>query len=46
MNEACLDMQKSGASRCEFLPKKGDEAGMLDIRDAVLVSAIGLEYIS
>lgn len=46
MNEACLDMQKSGASRCEFLPKKGDEAGMLDMRDAVLVSAVGLEYIS
>lgn len=43
MNEACLDMQKGGkaagaSGRCEFLPRKDDEAGMLDMRDSVLVS--------
>jgi hypothetical protein len=45
MNEACLDMQKGGsAARCEFLPRKDDEAGMLGMRDAVLVSAYGTQY--
>lgn len=38
MNEACLDMQKSGKERCEYLPKKDDEGLMLEARDSVLVS--------
>lgn len=40
MNEACLDMQKSGVAsgRCEFLPRKEEEGPMLDMRDAILVS--------
>ena len=36
MNEACLDMQKSGGKRCEFLPKEED-GKMADARDAILV---------
>ncbi|KAK1925113.1 helicase C-terminal domain-containing protein [Papiliotrema laurentii] len=45
MNEACLDMQKSGKTRCEFLPKKEDEAAMLDARDAVLATVKDIEDI-
>lgn len=37
LNEACLDMQKSGSNRCDFLPAKADEGAMLDARDAILV---------
>ena len=39
MNEACLDMQKSGKTRCEYLPAK-DDGAMLDARDDVLVSTL------
>nr|XP_031861102.1 uncharacterized protein CI109_003463 [Kwoniella shandongensis]KAA5528174.1 hypothetical protein CI109_003463 [Kwoniella shandongensis] len=45
INEACLDMQKSGKARCEFLPAKADEAAMLDARDAVLASVKDIEDI-
>ncbi|ORY29962.1 helicase C-terminal domain-domain-containing protein [Naematelia encephala] len=45
MNEACLDMQKSGKDRCEFLPKKEDERIMLEARDAVLASVKDIEDI-
>ena len=49
LNEACLDMQKSGEfergcgpdwsgkARCEYLPSKSDNGAMVDARDAVLV---------
>ncbi|WVR05438.1 hypothetical protein IAU60_002454 [Kwoniella sp. DSM 27419] len=45
INEACLDMQKSGKTRCEFLPGKGEEGTMLDARDAVLASVKDIEDI-
>ncbi|WWC69182.1 uncharacterized protein I206_103118 [Kwoniella pini CBS 10737] len=45
MNEACLDMQKSGKTRCEFLPTKAEEGIMLDARDAVLASVKDIEDI-
>ncbi|WVF71908.1 hypothetical protein IAT40_006718 [Kwoniella sp. CBS 6097] len=45
MNEACLDMQKSGKTRCEYLPRKGEEGMMLDARDAVLASVKDIEDI-
>ena len=44
INEACLDMQKSGKARCEYLPAKSEEGPMLDMRDAVLVSSMTLSY--
>lgn len=40
MNEACLDMQKSGGKRCEYLPKDEDSK-MADARDAILVRPLG-----
>ncbi|WWC89834.1 uncharacterized protein L201_004762 [Kwoniella dendrophila CBS 6074] len=43
LNEACLDMQKSGKARCEFLPSKSDEGIMLDARDSVLASVKDIE---
>ncbi|OXG31727.1 chromosome transmission fidelity protein 1 [Cryptococcus neoformans Ze90-1] len=45
MNEACLDMQKSGKARCEFLPAKADEITMLDVRDTILASVKDIEDI-
>ncbi|WWC60824.1 uncharacterized protein I303_103400 [Kwoniella dejecticola CBS 10117] len=45
LNEACLDMQKSGKARCEFLPSKAEEGIMLDARDAVLASVKDIEDI-
>ncbi|WVQ78511.1 hypothetical protein IAT38_000597 [Cryptococcus sp. DSM 104549] len=45
LNEACLDMQKSGRSRCEFLPTKEEEGKMLDARDSVLASVKDIEDI-
>ncbi|RSH93859.1 minichromosome maintenance protein 5 [Saitozyma podzolica] len=45
INEACLDMQKAGKTRCEFLPSKADETAMLDARDAVLASVKDIEDI-
>ncbi|KAK8869549.1 hypothetical protein IAR55_000116 [Kwoniella newhampshirensis] len=45
LNEICLDMQKSGKARCEFLPAKADESIMLDARDAVLASVKDIEDI-
>ena len=41
MNEACLDMQKSGSKRCEYLPKEED-GKMADTRDAILVRPANL----
>lgn len=38
LNEACLDMQKAGKARCDFLPAKDEEGRMLDARDGILVS--------
>lgn len=43
INEACLDMQKSGAARCEFLPPKSDEGPLLDARDSVLATVRDIE---
>ncbi|WRT67408.1 uncharacterized protein IL334_004379 [Kwoniella shivajii] len=45
LNEACLDMQKSGKARCEFLPSKAEEVSMLDARDSVLASVKDIEDI-
>ncbi|WVQ99004.1 hypothetical protein IAU59_006136 [Kwoniella sp. CBS 9459] len=45
MNEACLDMQKSGKTRCQYLPGKGEEGMMLDARDSVLASVKDIEDI-
>ncbi|OCF40610.1 chromosome transmission fidelity protein 1 [Kwoniella heveanensis CBS 569] len=45
MNEACLDMQKSGKPRCQYLPAKGEEGAMLDARDAILASVKDIEDI-
>ncbi|KAK6903226.1 hypothetical protein I203_108491 [Kwoniella mangroviensis CBS 8507] len=45
LNEACLDMQKSGKTRCEFLPTKAEEGIMLDARDSVLASVKDIEDI-
>ncbi|KIR32908.1 chromosome transmission fidelity protein 1 [Cryptococcus deuterogattii MMRL2647] len=45
MNEACLDMQKPGKGRCEFLPAKTDEIMMLDARDMILASVKDIEDI-
>ncbi|CAK9783872.1 unnamed protein product [Cutaneotrichosporon oleaginosum] len=43
MNEACLDMQKSGVKRCPHLPPKADEGPLLDARDAVLATVRDIE---
>ncbi|WVW82792.1 hypothetical protein I302_104803 [Kwoniella bestiolae CBS 10118] len=45
LNEACLDMQKSGKRRCEYLPTKAEEGIMLDARDSVLASVKDIEDI-
>ncbi|WVO14193.1 hypothetical protein L204_101825 [Cryptococcus depauperatus] len=45
INEACLDMQKSGRARCQFLPAKADEAKLLDARDSILASVKDIEDI-
>ncbi|WVQ69797.1 uncharacterized protein L199_008017 [Kwoniella botswanensis] len=45
LNEACLDMQKSGKTRCEYLPSKAEEGIMLDARDSVLASVKDIEDI-
>ncbi|BEI97150.1 hypothetical protein CcaverHIS631_0207390 [Cutaneotrichosporon cavernicola] len=43
INEACLDMQKSGAQRCPHLPRKDDEGPLLDARDSVLATVRDIE---
>ncbi|GMK54061.1 hypothetical protein CspeluHIS016_0106470 [Cutaneotrichosporon spelunceum] len=43
INEACLDMQKSGAQRCPHLPRKGDEGPLLDASDSVLATVRDIE---
>ncbi|KAK4687746.1 chromosome transmission fidelity protein 1, partial [Tremellales sp. Uapishka_1] len=43
INEACLDMQKSGKERCEYLPGQDDQGAMLDARDAVLATVRDIE---
>ncbi|TXT13605.1 hypothetical protein VHUM_00972 [Vanrija humicola] len=42
LNEACLDLQKSGGARCEFLPK-ADDPRLLDVRDSVLATVRDIE---
>lgn len=43
LNEACLDLQKSGSgARCEFLPK-ADDTRLLDARDSVLATVRDIE---
>ncbi|KAL1410972.1 ATP-dependent DNA helicase chl1 [Vanrija albida] len=42
LNEACLDLQKSGGARCEFLPK-AEDTRLLDARDAVLATVRDIE---
>ncbi|TYJ52793.1 hypothetical protein B9479_006597 [Cryptococcus floricola] len=45
LNEACLDMQKSGKARCEYLPAKADEVKLLDARDSILATVKDIEDI-
>ncbi|WVQ77661.1 hypothetical protein IAR50_007349 [Cryptococcus sp. DSM 104548] len=45
MNEACLDMQKSGKARCEYLPAKAEEVQLLDARDSILATVKDIEDI-
>lgn len=43
LNEACLDMQKSGNTRCPHLPATADEGPLLDARDSVLATVRDIE---